>query len=84
MITPRMARAGVAGEPLGAAGEPPDAAGEPLGAAGELPDAAVEPADVVSSGTDPIVGDRSPQHFTRSSHDHDPYARNALTEHVKT
>jgi hypothetical protein len=75
MITPRMVR-GVVGEPLGAAGEL-------LGAAGELPDAAAEPADVVSSGTDPIVGDRSPQHFTRSSHDHDLYARNALTEPVK-
>jgi hypothetical protein len=42
MITPRMVRGVV---------------GEPLGAAGELPDAAAEPADVVSSGTDPIVGD---------------------------
>jgi hypothetical protein len=76
MITPRMVRAGVVGEPLGPAGKL-------LGAAGKLPGAASEPADVVLSGTNPIVGDRSPQHFTRSSHDRDLYARNAVTEKVK-
>jgi hypothetical protein len=37
---------------------------EVAGVAGEAPGPEEEPAGVVSSGTDPIVGDRSPQHFT--------------------
>jgi hypothetical protein len=53
------------------------------GWAGESAGVAPEEADVMSSGTNPIVDDRSPQHFTRFSHDRDLYARNALTEPVK-